>query len=80
MRYLKFGFILAGVILFLTGCNAIRKLDKSDEYKKTDAYDKALVLPSDITNESIENLYPVPKVECKDYNVSTLPPGSKLIK
>ena len=74
MKYFKLSFILVGAALLVAGCSAINKLDKSDEYKKTKPHDKPLVLPSVLDNSSIENHYPVPRVDDAGQVVSTLPP------
>ncbi|EKE01682.1 MAG: hypothetical protein ACD_21C00072G0005 [uncultured bacterium] len=79
MRYLKFSVIF-GVIFLLVGCGAMRKLDKSDQYKNAPTYGKSLTLPSDMNKSVIEDHYPVPKAGDNSSNVSILPPGSNLGK
>ena len=80
MKYLKFSIFFLSLIFLLTACSAIKKLDKSDEYKNTSsAHDKPLVLPKDIDNGVIETHYSVPKAEGKIPAGSLiLPPGSNL--
>jgi uncharacterized lipoprotein len=76
MRYLKFIVILSSVFL-LVGCSAVKKFDKSKEYKNAPADSKALVLPSGVSVETIEDHYPVPKAHHNNLdNVSILPPSS----
>ena len=74
MKYFKLSFILVGAALLVAGCSAINKLDKSDEYKKAEPYNKPLILPGDLNSGSIENHYPVPRVDDAGQVVSTLPP------
>ncbi|CAL7963952.1 conserved hypothetical protein [Gammaproteobacteria bacterium] len=74
MRYLKFNIVFVLVFL-LVGCNAIQKLDKSDEYKDAPTHDKRLVLPKDMNANVIENHYLVPKANSKgSTDVSIEPP------
>jgi uncharacterized lipoprotein len=75
VRYLKFSFFV--LIFLLVGCNTIRKLDKSDEYKQASAQGKSIILPSDTDVGAIEDHYPVPKVQNNvPVDVSILPPKS----
>ncbi len=59
---LKFLIILSGVFL-LSSCAQIKKLDGSKDYQKVKPYDKAILIPSDLSSGSIDNLYPVPQAK-----------------
>jgi hypothetical protein len=74
MRQVKYSvfFIIA---LLLIGCNSVKELDKSEEYKNVSHYDESLRLPSDMPANTIENVYPIPKVySSSPAEVSMLPP------
>lgn len=53
-------FIIIGLIVFVCGCNTLKKLDKSEEYKKVDHYNKGLVVPSDLNRDIFESDYSIP--------------------
>ena len=55
MRY------LIVLVFLLSGCSAIQKLDKSDEYKSAPAHDQKLILPRGANTKIIESHYLVPK-------------------
>ncbi len=82
MKLIKLKVAFIGVaVLLLVGCTAIKKLDKSGEYKKSSPCDKPLVLPGDLNKGAIKNRYPVPKVEDgkhHSHDISTAPPVCKL--
>lgn len=76
MRYLKFSIGFCGLI-FLASCTAMKKLDKSDEYKTAAECGKPLVLPKNMKSATIEKHYRVPKVDTNHpIGVPVLPPES----
>ena len=83
MSVLKFriGFML--VALLLVGCKSVDKLGENDKYQdKVLTREKALVLPHDLKNTSMDDYYPVPRPRINDGKKTaknlTLPPGSQL--
>lgn len=84
MNNLKMRVIFVGMILSAVGCTgAVDKFAQNDEYQSKDTpYDKPIVLPHDLSDGSIENVYPVPEVGEVNHaaHVSTLPPGTQIKK
>jgi len=82
MKSLKIGIIFVCVTISVVGCSKISKLDRSDEYKKVSPHNKHLILPKDLSDSSIENRYPIPKIEDdkQAIDISTVPPGTSLSK
>ncbi|MDR1057611.1 MAG: hypothetical protein LBL17_03535 [Coxiellaceae bacterium] len=79
MKLVKFSVVLFSVLVF-SGCNAVKKLDKSNAHLRANLYDRPFVLPKDINSSFIENHYPIPQADSNNgpVNVSILPPGSKI--
>ena len=78
MIYVRFS-VISLLFFSLIGCNAIKKMNASDEYKHSDSHDKVLSLPKEAQSLKINDSYPVPKVArldttAKSANVLTLPP------
>lgn len=74
MRRVKFSVFFI-MVLLLIGCNSMKELDKSEEYKNVSHYDENLRLPRDIPASEIENVYHIPKVNSNSpAEVSILPP------
>lgn len=78
MIYVRFS-IISLLFFALIGCNAVKKMNTSDEYKHSDGHDKVLSLPKEAQSLKINDSYPVPKVTKVDTaaestNVLTLPP------
>ncbi|MBU0744045.1 MAG: hypothetical protein KKE11_01550 [Gammaproteobacteria bacterium] len=83
MNSLKLRVMFVAMVVLLVGCNKIDKLGQNDEYQgKTLSHGSSLVLPKDLSDSSMENYYPVPRVGGvkSTANVSTLPPGIQLKK
>lgn len=71
--------ILSVILLVcLVGCSSVKNLDTSNEYKNAAIHDNILAMPKGINTSSMKNEYPVPGVDGEYYNVSTVPPGSKI--
>ena len=70
MIYVRFSVIL---LLFFTliGCNAVKKMNTSDEYKHSDNHDKVLSLPKEAQSLKINDNYPVPKITRADAAVES---------
>ena len=75
MRY----FIIVVLSLLLIGCDAIKKLDQYDEYKKTPEHNKKIALPKDMKKKATANHYVIPKAAHSGHaNISVLPPGANI--
>ena len=78
MIYVRFS-IISLLFFALIGCNAVKKMNASDEYKYSDSHDKVLSLPKEAQSLKINDNYPVPKITrvdavAKSAHVLTLPP------
>jgi len=84
MIYVRFS-VISLLFFALIGCNAVKKMSASDDYKHADNHDKVLRLPKEMQNLKINDSYPVPEVDkanaaVQTAHVLTLPPGSRLVK